>query len=126
MGMKRLLACLVLAAMLPVAAKAETLEYTHIEVVNGTAYYIYVDTWEHHGLLRHHGLVAPNAAIDLQMKMPDMRFFTDVHVYVKKVRHTDPDQTICHVMKRFGNTTGKPMIVVHVHYNGTTCSIDDV
>ena len=58
------------------------------------------------------------------MKLPDTKFFTDVYVYVKRGRSSAPDDTLCTVRKTFGNTTRKPMLREHVHFNGTTCSID--
>lgn len=123
--------------IVPMAAQAETMHYTRIVLTNGTTYYVYVDTYEHHGLIRHWGMVAPNAHVALDIKMPDLQYFTDVYVYVKQGRMQHPEDTICTVKKTFGNT-GYSNVVdgrvdyhgttlhEHVHYNGKTCSIDPV
>lgn len=80
-------------------------------------------------------MLAPNEHVGLEMKVPDMTFFTDVYAYVKKGRTTDPEDTICTVKKTFGNTAysrdgrgrkesaGKTLHE-NVHFNGKTCRID--
>lgn len=116
---------LLLAAvvLLPCAANAETLHTTLVNVVNGTNYYIYVDSYEHHGRLQHWGLVAPSGHVMVEAKHPGFAFFTDVYVYVKRIKHVDAEDTICTVKKTFGNT-GLHALTEHVHFDGKTCTID--
>lgn len=124
--LQRLLAALLAAfSLFPLSAGAVE-EYTHVKVVNGTAYWIWVDSYQHLGTVHHHSLVPPSDSVIVERRQPDTRFFTDIHVYVKKYRSTDPADTLCQTMRTFGNTTGKPTIVVHVHYRDGRCSIDDV
>lgn len=127
---KRLLAMrtfllLLLGALLvvPTSALAGT-EYTSIDLTNGTSYWVFVDTYEHYGRHEERGMLEPNRTMSLRMSHREVKFFTDVYVYVKKGRSSDPKETLCTVRKTFGNTTGRSPLQEHVHYNGTTCSID--
>jgi hypothetical protein len=126
--MLRILACLVFVLVVPLAASAATWEETHIDLVNETGHFIYVDTYAHDGHLTHVGIVAPESTRQIRPLLHrSYRFFTDVHVYVKTHWTEESSATICHVMKTFGNTTGKPPLQAYVHYDAAahSCSIDD-
>lgn len=116
---------LLLAAsvLVPSAARAETTHYTWVRITNGTHHWIYVDSYAHHGRVRHWGLVAPSSSVMVEENHMSLPFFTDIYVYVKRIKHVDAEDTICTVKKTFGNT-GQHALNEHVHFNGKTCSID--
>ena len=122
--MRFILSLLLAAAVLvPSAARAETTHITWVHLTNGTAHWIYVDSYAHHGKLQHWGLVAPSSSVMVDVTHPGYAFFTDVYVYVKRIKHVDAEDTICTVKKTFGNT-GMHALQEHVHFNGKTCTID--
>lgn len=109
------------ALMMPEAARAN--EYTNIHLINSTGHYVYVDAYHLDGL-QHLGLKAPGADTYIHIdRNGPIKFFTDVYVYVKKTNTEEASQTLCHVMKPFGNTGKHDMVTEYVRYDGKRCWI---
>ena len=92
--MRTLFSLLLAAAVLaPGVARAEETHYTNVKITNGTANWIYVDSYAHFGKVEHWGLLNAGSSVEVKIQHPGYAFFTNIHVYVKKYRTEAPSST---------------------------------